>query len=55
MGCCGAVAGADASLALAVSNSSGPKLSTADVAACERRSNARKRASSSGSSKGLIM
>jgi hypothetical protein len=40
---------------LAVSSSIGPKLSTADVAACERRSSARSRASSSGSSKGLTM
>ncbi len=39
----------------AVSISSGPKLSTADVAACDRRSSARRRASSSGNSKGLSM
>jgi hypothetical protein len=40
---------------LAVSSSIGPKLRTAEVAACERRSSARRRASSSGSSNGLIM
>ena len=39
----------------AVSSSSGPKLSTAVVAACERRNNARNRANSSGNSKGLTM
>jgi len=38
-----------------VSSSSGPKLSTAVVAAWERRSRARRRASNSGSSKGLTM